>query len=76
MGIVVKHGKPSTQLTAAQMAGEARKQEEMQKMQMEFDYRQTLRQQDMAIDLQMNERAKLWQIEKMEKYGQDNRSIK
>ena len=66
MAIRVEHGKPSTQLTAAQMTGEARKQEEIQKMQMEFDYRQTLRQQDMAIDLQMQERAKLWEIDKMQ----------
>ena len=66
MAIRVEHGKPSTQLTAAQMTGEARKQEEIQKMQMEFVYRQTLRQQDMAIDLQMQERAKLWEIDKMQ----------
>ena len=33
---------------------------------MEFDYRQALRQQDMAIDLQMQERAKQWEIDKMQ----------
>ncbi len=33
---------------------------------MEFDYKTALKQQDIAIDLQMNERAKLWEIEKME----------
>ena len=66
MGIKIKHGRPSTLITAAQLAGEARKQEETQKMQMEFDYRQSLRQQDMAIDLQMQERSKLWEIQKME----------
>ena len=66
MPIRIEHGKPSTLLTAAQMAGEARKQEEVQKMQMEFDYRQSLRQQDMQIDLQMQERSKLWEIQKME----------
>jgi len=62
----MEHGKPETMLTAAQLAGQARKQEEIQKMQMEFDYRQSLRQQDMAIDLQMQERAKLWEIDKMQ----------
>jgi hypothetical protein len=66
MTVVVKHGKPETLITAAERAGEARKQEKIQKMQMEFDYRQSLRQQDMVIDLQMQERAKLWEIEKME----------
>jgi len=66
MPIKIKHGKPETMLTAAQLAGQARKQEEIQKMQMEFDYRQSLRQQDMAIDLQMQERAKLWEIDKMQ----------
>ena len=66
MGIKIKHGRPETMLTTAALAGEARKQEEIQKMQMEFDYRQTLRQQDIQIDLQMQERAKLWEIQKME----------
>ena len=66
MGIKIKHGRPETMLTAAALAGQARKQEEIQKMQMEFDYRQSLRQQDMAIDLQMNERAKQWEIDKMQ----------
>ena len=66
MPIKIEHGRPSTLLTAAALAGEARKQEETQKMQMEFDYRQSLRQQDMAIDLQMQERSKLWEIQKME----------
>lgn len=73
MAIVVKHGKPETIISAAKRAGEAqaaiREQEQaerLQAQQMEFDYRTALRQQDMAIDLQMNERAKLWEIEKME----------
>jgi hypothetical protein len=44
------------------MAAAARLQEK----QMELDYRNTLRQQDMAIDLQMQERAKMWEIQKME----------
>jgi len=66
MGIKIKHGRPETMLTAAALAGQARKQEELQKMQMEFDYRQSLRQQDMAIDLQMQERAKQWEIDKMQ----------
>ena len=66
MGIKIKHGRPETMLTAAALAGQARKQEEIQKMQMEFDYRQSLRQQDLTIDLQMQERAKLWEIQKME----------
>ena len=66
MGIKIKHGRPETLLTAAALAGQARKQEEIQKMQMEFDYRQSLRQQDMQIDLQMQERAKQWEIDKMQ----------
>jgi hypothetical protein len=66
MGIKIKHGEPSTLLTAAQLAGQARKQEKIQQMQMEFDYRQSLRQQDMQIDLQMQERAKQWEIDKMQ----------
>jgi len=66
MAIRIEHGGPETLLTAAALAGQARKQEEIQKMQMEFDYRQSLRQQDMMIDLQMQERAKAWEIEKME----------
>ena len=66
MPIKIKHGRPETLLTAAALAGQARKQEEIQKMQMEFDYRQTLRQQDMTIDLQMQERAKQWEIDKMQ----------
>lgn len=66
MGIKIEHGKPETLLTAAQAAGQARRQEKLQKIQMEFDYRQTLRQQDMALDLQMQERAKLWEIDKMQ----------
>ena len=48
------------------MAGQARKQESIQKMQIEFDYRQSLRQQDMQIDLQMQERAKQWEVDKMQ----------
>ena len=66
MAIRVEHGKVETLITAAQLAGAARRQEEKQKMQMEFDYRQALRQQDMAIDLQMQERAKQWEIDKMQ----------
>lgn len=41
---------------------QARKEEQ----QAEFEYRTALRQQDMAIDLEMNQRAKLWEIEKAE----------
>jgi len=41
---------------------QARKEEQ----QAEFEYKTALRQQDMAIDLEMNQRAKLWAIEKME----------
>jgi len=49
---------------------EARKKQEQQarkeEQQAELEYRTALRQQDMAIDLQMSERSKLWEIEKME----------
>lgn len=41
---------------------QARKQE----IQASFQYKTAMRQQDMAIDLQMSERAKMWEIEKME----------
>ena len=38
----------------------------LQEKQMELDYRVALRQQDDAMDLEMQGRAKLWEIEKME----------
>lgn len=73
MPITIKHGRPETIIAAARRAGEAqaalRAQEQAEKFQaqqMEFDYRTTLRQQDMVIDLQMQERAKMWEIQKME----------
>ena len=71
--IRVEHGKPGTLIAAAQRAGEAQaalraqeQAERLQAQQMEFDYRTALRQQDMVIDLQMSERVKMWEIEKME----------
>ena len=73
MGIKIKHGKPVTLLTAAQMKGEERaaqqqleRTERLQAQQREFEYRTAIRQQDMTIDLQMQERAKIWEIEKMQ----------
>ena len=73
MAIRVEHGRPETIIAAAQRAGEAQaalreaeKAERLQAQQMEFDYRQALRQQDTVIDLQMQERSKMWEIEKME----------
>lgn len=77
MAIRVKHGKPSTIIRAAQRAGEARAgaqiaqraiqdAERVREQEAEFQYRTALKQQDMVIDLQMNERAKLWEIQKME----------
>jgi len=73
MGVRIEHGKPSTLIAMAKRAGEAQaairaqeKAEKLQAQQIEFDYRTALRQQDMAIDLQMQERAKMWEIEKME----------
>lgn len=66
MGIKVRHGKPETLITAAQQAGAARKQEAIQKMQLEFDYRQSLRQQDVQLDLEMQERSKRWELDKMQ----------
>ena len=60
-------------LTAAALAGQERAaqqqleiSERRQAQQREFEYRTAIRQQDMAIDLQMQERAKLWEIDKME----------
>ncbi|GAH02752.1 unnamed protein product, partial [marine sediment metagenome] len=62
MAIRIEHGEPSTLLTAAQMKGQeraARQQlevtERLQAQQREFEYRTSIRQQDMAIDLQMQE---------------------
>lgn len=73
MGIRIEYGRPETLLTAAQMVGEERAaqqqlevSERRQAQQREFEYRTAIRQQDMAIDLQMQERAKLWEIDKME----------
>ena len=77
MGITIKHGKPSTIISAAQEAGKARAAQRaseqamaaatrLQEKQMEMEYRTAMQQQDMAIDLQMQERAKTWEIEKME----------
>ena len=73
MPITIKHGKPSTLLTAAQIKGEERaaqqqleRTERLQAQQREFEYRTAIRQQDLTIDLQMQERAKLWEIQKME----------
>lgn len=73
MTIRIEHGRPETIIAAARRAGEAQaairaqeKAERLQAQQMEFDFRQSLRQQDMVIDLQMQERAKMWEIQKME----------
>lgn len=73
MAIRVEHGRPETIIAAAKRAGEAQaslraqqQAEGLQIQQQEFDYRTTLRQQDIVIDLQMQERAKLWEIQKME----------
>lgn len=66
MPIKIKHGEPATMLTAAQLAGQARKQEKLEIMQLDFDYKKALREQDMAIDLEMDARAKMWEIEKAE----------
>ena len=77
MGITVKHGKPSTIISAAKRAGKAKAAQRaseqamaaaarLREKQQDMEYRMTLRQQDMAIDLQMNERAKQWEIQKME----------
>lgn len=70
MPIKIKHGKPETALTLAAQIGqartEARRTEALEQMQLDFDYKKALREQDMAIDLEAEQRAKLWQIEKME----------
>lgn len=75
--IRVEHGKPSTLISAAKRAGEARAAQRaseqamaaatrLREKQMDMEYRTALAQQDRVIDLQMNERAKLWEIQKME----------
>ena len=77
MGITVKHGKPSTIISAAKRAGKAKAAQRaseqamaaaarLREKQQDMEYRMTLRQQDIAIDLQMQERAKQWEIQKME----------
>lgn len=73
MPIRIEHGRPETLVKAAIQAGKARaairaqeRAERFQAQQQELEYRQALRQQDMVIDLQMNERAKMWEMEKME----------
>ena len=66
MPVRIEHGRPATMLTAAALAGQARKQEKLEIMQLDFDYKKSLREQDMAIDLEMDARSRLWEIEKME----------
>ena len=77
MGITIKHGKPSTIISAAKRAGKAKAAQRaseqamaaaarLREKQQDMEYRMTLRQQDIAIDLQMQERAKQWEIQKME----------
>lgn len=73
MPIRIEHGRPETVIAAARRAGEAqaalREAERAGALEVqreEFEYKRALRQQDMMIDLQMQERAKLWEIEKME----------
>jgi hypothetical protein len=77
MGIRVKHGSPRAQLSAAVKVGQARAGEQiakeamrgasrLQEMQLQMQHQQALKQQDMAMDLQMNEASKLWEIEKMQ----------
>lgn len=75
--IRIEHGKPSTIISAAKRAGQAKAAQRaseqamanaarLREKQMDMEYRTALAQQDRAIDLQMNERAKLWEIQKME----------
>lgn len=77
MAIRIEHGRPETIIAAAKRAGEAQaaaevarraqaESDRLEALKMEMEYKKALRQQDMVIDLQMQERAKLWQIEKME----------
>lgn len=59
-----------TAAAISKQQAEARRRQEQQarkeEQQAEFEYRTALRQQDMAIDLEMNQRAKLWEIDKMQ----------
>ena len=57
-----KRARELEQRAIRQQEQQARKEE----IQADFKYKAAIRQQDMAIDLQMNERAKMWEIEKME----------
>lgn len=70
MTIRFEHGRPETFIAAAKRAGIAKRAQEradrLEAIKMEADYKKALKQQDIMIDLQMRERAKLWEIEKME----------
>lgn len=66
MPIKIKHGKAETALRFAEKIGQAKEAARLAEKQMEIDYRTNLQQQELAMDLQLRERAKLWEIEKME----------
>ena len=66
MGIKIQHGSPGAQLSAAAAIGQQKRQEEKQLRQEQIAFQASLRQQDLALDLEKFGRAKLWEIEKME----------
>lgn len=70
-GAVGKAGLAVGQAKAAQATAERAERKRSQQAALDAQreerrYRETIRQQDFAIDVQMQERAKMWEIEKME----------
>ncbi len=66
MGIKIKHGQPGAQLKAAAAIGERKKQEAAQRLKEQMAFQVAVRQQDISLELEKQERAKRWQIDKME----------
>lgn len=63
-GLGFQTGKAEAEQRSAQLAFEASERRAAQES--DQQYREAIREQDLAIDLQMQERSKLWEIEKME----------
>ena len=66
MGIKIRHGDPGAQISAAAAIGERKKKEAAQRQQEQMDFQVALRQQGLTLELEKQERAQRWQIDKME----------
>ena len=66
MGIEYKHGDPQAQLATASRIGERKRQDAQRIREEGRSYQESQKQQDFEIDMYMAQRAKLWEIEKME----------